>query len=171
MSASNIHRPTPRFLYPSLIVAAIAITVFSLLGIASITGHLPGALAGQPASAEVAAAQAAPCAECGVVEAVRAIQTRGSGTGFGAVLGGLGGAVLGNTLGRGNGRTAMTIIGGGAGAYAGNEIEKNGNRHTLWQTRVRMDDGTLRTLTTQFQPEFGVGSKVKLVDGQMVPRA
>ncbi len=170
----------PRLLYPSLVIAAIAVTIFSLLGIAGITGHLPGALAQVAATAQAPSAEgmapgdklaAAACAECGVVESVHAIETKGSGSGVGAVLGGVGGAVLGNMIGAGNGRTAMTLIGGGAGAYAGNEIEKNGKRHTVWQTRVRMDNGTVRTITTHYQPEFGAGSKVKVVDGQLVARS
>lgn len=167
MSDTHMEKPTPRLLYPSLVIAAIAVTIFSLIGIAGITGHLPNASAGSAPAGEVAAKT---CAECGVVESMHPVEVRGSGSGVGAVLGGLGGALVGNTLGRGNGRTAMTIIGGGAGAYAGNEIEKNGHRHTVWQTRVRMDNGTLRTLTTRYQPEFGVGSKVKVVDGQIVAR-
>lgn len=166
MSDIHLEKPTPRLLYPTLVIAAIAVTIFSLVGIAGITGHLPSALAGLTSS-EIAAKT---CAECGVVESVRAVEVRGSGSGVGAVLGGLGGALVGNTLGRGNGRTAMTIIGGGAGAYAGNEIEKNSHRHTVWQTRVRMDNGSVRTLTTQYPPDLGAGSKVKVVDGQLVAR-
>lgn len=167
MSDLHMEKPTPRLLYPSLVIAAIAVTIFSLIGIASITGHLPDASAGLTPAATVAEKT---CAECGVIESIRPLEVRGSASGVGAVVGGLGGALVGNTLGRGNGRTAMTIIGGGAGAYAGNEIEKNSNRHTVWQTRVRMDNGTLRTLTTQHQPDFAVGSKVKVADGQLVAR-
>lgn len=208
MSNLSMPRPVPRLLYPSLVIASVTITIFSLLGIASITGHLPSALAdtkpateaathlaAQPAAqataqapAQASTAQApatvtagthsaatpahkAVCADCGVIESVRAIETQGSGTGLGAVLGGLGGALLGNNIGAGNGRTAMTILGGGAGAYAGNEIEKNSRRHVTWQTRVRMDNGTLRTLSTSHEPQFAAGSKVRIVDGQLVARA
>ena len=31
----------PKFLYPSMVIAAITVTVFSLLGIATLTGTLP----------------------------------------------------------------------------------------------------------------------------------
>lgn len=178
----------PRLLYPSLIVAAVSVTLVSLLGIAGITGHLPAAVANGPAvangdkaqetqtsqkTAGAGAVQAAPaqCAACGVIESINAVETRGTGSGLGAVLGGVAGAVLGNSIGGGNGKTAMTLIGGGAGAYAGNEIEKNSARRIVWQTRVRMDDGSLRKLTSSVQPELPVGAKVKLVNGQLVPRA
>jgi outer membrane lipoprotein SlyB len=190
------------------VIASIAITVFSLLGIASITGHLPGALAEAQPAVEASAqypvqvqartqlpaqapanmaelsipaavravnagtvAHKAVCTNCGVVESVRAVETQGSGTGLGAILGGLGGAIVGSNIGAGNGRTAMTLLGGGAGAYAGNEIEKNNHRRVTWQTRVRMDNGIVRTLTTSHEPQFAAGSKVRIVDGQLLARA
>lgn len=166
-------RSPPKLLYPALIVAAVCVTLFSLLGIATMTGHLPGALAGinetSPAAQGAAKLVTAPCADCGVIESIRAVEVKGSGSGTGAVIGGLAGAVLGNTMGRGNGRTAMTLIGGGAGAYAGNEIEKNSNRHQVWQTRVRMDDGSIRNFSTRNPPELGVGAKVRVTGGQLVP--
>lgn len=187
-TALLVKRSPPKLLYPALIVAAICVTLFSLLGIAAMTGHLPQASAGTAANAAESASvnesedqarslqenrhggatRAAPCSNCGVIESIRATEAKGSGSGTGAVIGGIAGAVLGNTMGRGNGRTAMTLIGGGAGAYAGNEIEKNSNRRTIWQTRVRMENGSSRTLSSRHQPEFGVGAKVKLVDGQLV---
>lgn len=171
-------RPVPRLLYPSLIVAAVSVTLVSLLGIAGITGRLPSALAYGAAVANGDTTEAAvrlpatpgPCTACGVIESVNAVETRGGGSGVGAVLGGIAGAVIGNSIGGGSGRTALTLLGGGAGAYAGNEIEKNGKRHIVWQTRVRMDDGTLRRIATTSQPEFGVGAKVKVVNGQIVAR-
>ncbi|MCK9283692.1 MAG: glycine zipper 2TM domain-containing protein [Rhodocyclaceae bacterium] len=170
------HQPTkapPRLLYPSLIVAAVTVTLFGLVGIAGITGHLPSALAGADAEQKVEATQKklAACYECGVIESVRAVEVKGSGSGMGAVIGGVAGALLGNGMGQGNGRTAMTLVGGGAGAYAGNEVEKNSNRHLIWQTRVRMDSGAVRTVSTRTQPDLGVGAKVKLIDGQLVPQA
>lgn len=166
-------RSPPKLLYPALIVAAICVTLFSLIGIATMTGHLPGAMAGvdekSPATQSAAKLAAAPCADCGVIESVRAVEVKGSGSGTGAVIGGLAGALVGNNMGRGHGRTAMTLIGGGAGAYAGNEIEKNSNRHMVWQTRVRMDDGSLRSFSTRNQPDLGVGAKVRVTGGQVVP--
>lgn len=47
----------PRLLYHALIVAAMTVTIFSLLGIASITGHLPSAFA---EGSRLAAEQLAP---------------------------------------------------------------------------------------------------------------
>lgn len=186
--------PVPRLLYPSLILAAISVTLVSLLGIADLTGHMPTALGNGTSGASTPVTEGTsrsdanrsdanhepatpgsraqePCSSCGVVESVQAVETRGSGSGAGAVIGGLAGAVIGNTMGAGSGRTAMTLIGGGAGAYAGNEIEKNSKRRVVWQTRVRMDDGTLRKISSPAQPDVAVGAKVRIVNGQIVARS
>lgn len=106
-----------------------------------------------------------PCAACGVVESIRIVERRGAGTGLGAVAGGLTGAVVGNQIGGGHGRTAMAILGGVGGAYAGNEIEKNVKKTSAWQIKVRLDDGTLRVSTVSQPPEFAVGDKVRVDNG------
>jgi len=45
----------------------------------------------------------------------------------GAIIGSVGGAIVGNSLARGN-RTGGTLLGAGVGALAGNEIGKNSTR-------------------------------------------
>ena len=175
METPQILKPSriPRLLYPALIVAAASVTVFSLVGIAGMTGHMPSAFAGNEGtqkSESVAMKMAAACSDCGVIESIRAVEVKGSGSGMGAVIGGVAGALLGNGMGRGNGRTAMTLVGGGAGAYAGNEIEKNTRKQVLWETTVRMEDGSLRKLTSSTQPGLAVGARVKVTNGQVVVR-
>lgn len=108
---------------------------------------------------------AAVCAQCGVVEAVRAVQRKGEGTGVGAVAGGVLGGVLGNQIGKGGGRTVATVIGAVGGGVAGHEVEKRARSQTLYEVRVRMDDGSLRTLTQSVAP--APGSRV-VVDGQQL---
>lgn len=103
--------------------------------------------AAHAANATNAAPAAAPvCAGCGVVESVRTVTKKGQGTGVGAVAGGVVGGVLGNQVGKGNGRTAMTVLGAVGGGFAGNEVEKRARSTTVHEVRVRMDDGTLRTI-------------------------
>jgi outer membrane lipoprotein SlyB len=99
--------------------------------------------------------RASICATCGTVESVVAVQRQGQvngvavgGTtvGIGTVAGGVVGGLLGNQVGGGNGKTAMTVLGVAGGAYAGNTIEKNMKKVTVYQMRVRMNDGSLRTI-------------------------
>jgi hypothetical protein len=77
-----------------MVIAAVAVIVFSILGIASIAGWMPHAMVGSgsamaadtiqstvPASESAAAPRTGPafqCAECGVIESVREIERRGS---------------------------------------------------------------------------------------------
>jgi outer membrane lipoprotein SlyB len=167
------HRPG--ILYPLMLIAAVAVIIFSLAGTATILGWLPDARSrgtdpgdtSEKAAAPVARApsrvpQAARCAECGIVESIRAVEVDGEGSGLGAVAGGVVGGVLGNQIGRGNGRAVATVVGAGAGAYAGHEIEKNANHTVSYQVRVRMNDGTYRTLNQRTQPAWTVGQKVRV---------
>ena len=47
---------------------------------------------------------------------------------LGTVAGVVGGAVVGNQFGQGDGKTAMTILGGAAGGFAGNKQTDSGHR-------------------------------------------
>lgn len=91
-------------------------------------------------------AAAAVCRECGVIESVQAVTRKGEASGLGAVAGGVLGAAVGNQMGKGNGRDAMTVIGAVGGGVAGHEIEKRAKSTTVHVVKVRMDDGSLRTI-------------------------
>ncbi len=82
MEMSQI-RNNPGLLYPMMIIAAIAVIVFSIVGIASITGFMPNAMVGKGTAlaavdVEEEATPAFQCAECGVIQSVRDIEQRGS---------------------------------------------------------------------------------------------
>lgn len=116
----------------------------------------------------VVTAKAPVCADCGVVESVRAVTVKGEATGVGAVAGGVLGAVLGNQVGGGNGRKAMTVIGAVGGGLAGNEVEKRTRSTTRYQVGVRMQDGSLRSVEQSTAP--AVGARVT-VNGQVLKAA
>ncbi len=118
--------------------------------------------------AERLAAWDQSCASCGTVEAIRTVEVKGAGTGLGAVAGGVTGAVVGHQIGRGNGNTAMTILGAAGGALAGNEIEKNVKKHYRYRVTVRMDDGSVRTVSQATAPAVAVGERVRIVNGAVV---
>lgn len=103
---------------------------------------------GQPAPRQV-------CTNCGEVEAVTPVQRAGQGSGLGVVAGGVLGAIVGNQVGKGNGRTAATVLGALGGGYAGNAVEKNIKKETAYQVRVRMEDGSVRTLEQSTAPALG----------------
>jgi outer membrane lipoprotein SlyB len=163
----------------------------AVAGLATATGIAmrPGSLASPPAAepvAQVAAAAPAPaavrapvkqaaakpvadvCKHCGVVESVQAITRKGDANGVGAVAGGVLGAVVGNQMGKGTGRDAMTVIGAVGGGLAGHEVEKRAKSTTVYAVRVRLDDGSTRTFEQSSAP--AAGARV-VVDGNSVKLA
>lgn len=83
-------------LYPLMVIAAVAVIVFSIVGIATITGWMPSAMLGESATVSAEpqtglaherdasapdgprAGPAFQCAECGVIESIREIERRGA---------------------------------------------------------------------------------------------
>ncbi|MBS78830.1 glycine zipper 2TM domain-containing protein [Variovorax sp.] len=116
-------------------------------------GPAPMAAAPEPA--------APPCAVCGHVETVRAVQRTQRPSGVGMVAGGVVGGLVGNQIGHGGGRTAATVLGAVGGGYAGNEIEKRTHTVTVYQVGVRMDNGTLRSVETRSAPPIGKAVRLK----------
>jgi hypothetical protein len=138
--------------HPILLAAGVAVLLFSLLGAAALTGLMPagnsnpgefGALAQKTAAATFAAhpsprIAAAPCANCGVIESVRAPEVKRRGRESGAAAG---------------------------GAVAGHEVERHLSRHTVWYVVVRLEDGGVRTLSQRTPPPHAVGDRVRIVGG------
>lgn len=173
---------------PLINIAAVAVIIASLAAVGAVTGVIPSAhsqkqdaatiqeksqeagRAGRQAHDSPSQKGVAACAHCGVIESIRAVEVKGQGSGIGAVAGGVTGAVVGSQFGHGNGRTALGVLGAAGGAYAGHEIEKNVRKSTSWRVSVRMDDGSMRTLSQSTQPAFAVGEKVKVVNGALAAR-
>ena len=111
----------PGILYPLMLIAAIAVIVFSVAGIATMMGWMPVALSSRadptrahpvPASRTAqprVVTAATDCRDCGVVESMRA-------------------------------------------------MEKSVN----YEIRVRMNDGTFRTLYERARPALAIGQKVRV---------
>lgn len=181
-----MENPAFKKTHPLVLGAAASVMVVSLAGAAAITGLLPLAHSDKtdpPAQTSAAPAANAhrsvrklaayenECATCGTVESIHTVALKGDATGLGAVVGGVTGAAVGNQIGRGNGNTAMTILGAAGGALAGNEIEKNVKKRYAYRVTVRMDDGSVRTLSQSSPPAVGVGEHVRVVNGTVVARS
>ena len=105
----------------------------------------------------------------GTIESIQVTQANGRTSGAGAILGGVVGALAGNQVGSGSGRTAATVAGGVAGAAIGNKVE--GNRNTngpeQYQINIRMDNGEYRTVQQDSVYDLRVGNRVRIVDGRV----
>src|SRR5687768_2679369 len=123
-------------IHPLMAGAAAGVIVLSGVGVAAITGVLPKTQA-EKAAEQPMANQV--CTDCGVVVSVRLVEQKGEGTGLGAVVGGVAGAVVGHNI--ADGRDLGTVVGAAGGAIAGHQIERHARTTKHYEVRVRMTDG------------------------------
>lgn len=123
-----------------------------------------------PSSSNADYAQPRPAANpyAGQVTAITPIATQqGNETGLGMIGGAVVGGLLGNQVGKGNGRTLATVAGAVGGGYAGHEAENYYHRDTSYNVSVRMDNGATRTFTYKAAPGFQVGDRVHVENGSL----
>ncbi|MBI1891945.1 MAG: glycine zipper 2TM domain-containing protein [Burkholderiales bacterium] len=137
---------------------------------AAIQSTRPRAQSGAQYNAPVAQAPKV-CRSCGRIVSVHAVQHQAKPSGVGVVAGAVLGGVLGNQVGNGNGRTLATVAGAVGGGYAGNEIEKRSRSTTTYQAKIRMEDGSVRTVPLATQEGWQVGDRVKVVNGKLMAHA
>ncbi|KZC19906.1 MULTISPECIES: glycine zipper 2TM domain-containing protein [Rhodanobacter] len=106
------------------------------------------------------------CQTCGVVQEVQQVYIDGSsgnGGTLGAIIGAVAGGVLGNQVGKGDGRKAATVVGAVAGGVVGNQIGKrNSGSDVAWRIVVRLDNGQYATVTQRENPGVRSGDYVEV---------
>lgn len=103
----------------------------------------------------------------GVIESIETTRASNDGIGAGAVIGGIVGGVLGNQVGSGTGNTAATVAGAVGGAVVGHEIEKRNKASDAYLIRVRLDNGSYRTVTQDSITDLQVGNRVRVEDDRV----
>jgi uncharacterized protein YcfJ len=104
------------------------------------------------------------------VVSIQPIREQPHGTGAGAVIGGVLGAVVGNQFGHGNGRTAMTVLGGVGGAVGGNSVERKVNERVVgYRVQVRLPNGTSRVYDEPSLDGLRVGDPVRIQGHRLRP--
>jgi outer membrane lipoprotein SlyB len=127
-------------------------------------------LPAQAAPAQPVAATPPPqqtCPDCGTITNIKEVKKKGSASGAGALTGALLGGGVGYAVGGKGHRTAGTLIGAGGGALAGNYIEKNASAGREFRIDVRLDNGSQYTFRYDSMPNWGVGTRVRVVNGQL----
>jgi outer membrane lipoprotein SlyB len=161
----------PERLIASAIACAMALPVLAQDYRYPSTGEPPRQTTQQQSVQQQPQPQAVPaaplCTNCGTVDMIRVAEQAGQASGVGMVAGGVLGGLLGHQIGHGSGNTAATIVGAAGGAYAGNQVEKNVKKVARYDVSVRMDDGTLRTVSYDAEPGFRSGDKVRFIDGRL----
>ena len=110
----------------------------------------------------------APVQRAAEVVGIEPIRERQPGSGAGAVIGGVLGAVVGNHFGHGNGRAAMTVLGAGGGAVAGNSVERNINQAVVgYRVRVQLASGATQVFEEQRLDGLRVGDRVRVEGGRL----
>ena len=107
------------------------------------------------------------CQNCGTIEAINVVEVKGEGGYLGAIGGGLAGALLGSQVGDGRGRTAAQIAGAVGGAYAGRAIEARAKESSVYEVVIRLQNGQTQTVSYPNRPEYRVGERVTLANGEM----
>ncbi|GAB4507952.1 MAG: hypothetical protein Tsb0026_05370 [Sulfuricaulis sp.] len=148
-------------------IASVAVVLFSVAGV---TGCEPKADPGNNAAPAKSSANTSrpfktKCTDCGQIESVREIVTRGEGTGLGVVGGAVVGGAIGNQVGAGRGKDLATVAGAVGGAVAGNEIEKRAKSTKSYAITVRLDDGSSRVFNETSPPAWQPGDQVRLTNG------
>jgi outer membrane lipoprotein SlyB len=105
----------------------------------------------------------------GTIESIQVTGAEGRTSGAGAIVGGVVGALAGNQVGSGRGRTAATVAGGVAGAAVGNSVEQNRNAdgQQAYAVNIRLDNGEYRTIVQDNVYDLRVGNRVRIVDGRV----
>lgn len=160
-------------LHPLVAGAAASLIIAAAVAVAALGGYLPGSKAAQKSAVSQAAAPAtherrlpAVCAECGVVASVSEKTILGKGTGVGAIAGGVAGAVIGHDIGE---NRAGTAIGAVVGGIAGHQIERSARSTKRYDVSVRMQDGSVKTVSTATPPAWHPGDRVRLQHGLLMP--
>jgi outer membrane lipoprotein SlyB len=79
--------------------------------------------------------------------------------------------VLGNQVGKGDGRKAATVAGAVAGGVVGNQVGKrHGEGADAWRIVVRLDNGQYATVTQRENPGIRNGDYVEVRGDHVYPR-
>ena len=129
---------------------------------------ITSATLGKPLTTALAAVRkVAACTNCATVESVNAVEVNGEGGYLGTIGGGVVGGLLGSQVGGGKGKTAAEIAGAIGGAYAGRVLEGKYKKTVHYETVVKLQNGTMQTISTEGNPGLAVGEKIHVDNGVM----
>lgn len=145
-------------------------TAAILMASVALAGGLSGCASNStPAPVTYSSAnQQSDAATYGTIDSIQVVQAGGGTSGVGAVTGGLVGALLGNQIGSGGGRTAATVAGAAGGAIVGNKVEANRSApRETYQISIRMDNGDYRIVNQDNVYDLRPGNRVRLIEGRV----
>lgn len=126
---------------------------------------------GQYPSQQYPSQQYSPqAAYMGTVERIEVINRGDNNAVAGTVIGAIVGGLVGSQIGGGKGNTVATVAGVAGGAYVGNQVgSRQPNAQESFRVTVRMDNGTVQTVTEAGVADLRTGDRVR-VDGNNITR-
>ena len=125
-----------------------------------------------PSTTVPKAGDAAPCDRCGTIQAIRQVTTKDQWTPLGTVSSsGTGGsdiaprAVTQYQIGRDLSKQGTVVLGAAGGAAY--QSRPSGLNAARWEIVVRMDEGSPRTVTQNYQPLMQPGDRVRVFGTQV----
>ena len=116
-----------------------------------------------PAPAPYVSVERARCADCALVESIRTVEVASSGPAyFGAVAGGIAGALFGDQIGKAHERHVTRLLGALGGAVVGHEIERSASRRTQYEATFRLPGGAQKVRRYDSPPPFRAGETIRL---------
>ena len=109
------------------------------------------------------------CANCGEIESITPLTTKGEPRAGAALAGAVIGGVVGHQFGSGSGNDAATAAGAIGGAVAGSEIDRQRNAKTRYEIVVRLNSGERVELTQADATGLSVGDDVKVNGSSIDP--
>jgi outer membrane lipoprotein SlyB len=137
---------------------------FSLSGLSGCAGGLGG---GDYARGQ---AQQEQSVRTGVVESVREVKIEGTRSGIGAIAGGAAGGIGASTAADGKLGAVAGILGALGGGLLGQAMEQGVTGRKGLEITVKLDNGSLVSVTQEADEEFKPGERVRVLRGGGVSR-
>ena len=106
----------------------------------------------------------------GVVESVREVKIEGTRSGIGAAAGGIAGGIGGSTVTDGKLGAIAAVLGAVGGGLAGQAMEQGVTGRKGLEITVKLDNGSLVSVTQEADEEFKPGERVRILRGGGVSR-
>jgi hypothetical protein len=155
----HAHESIPR----APIALAMALLVVCTVAIALLTSWLAQTFE-QLHNVPATSARSA-CNICGVVEQVRVLENPGPGTESGTVEGGLAGPAAGYQMASRRGEGLLILLSALSAGMSGSA--GGGAPAGIYETEVRLEDGSIRVLRDSRAPPWKPGDRVKVIKGRI----
>lgn len=163
-----------KWLFRGLLPATALAGMLALAGCASQQPYYGGGGTGYGTSYGNSSGSRA-CNQCGTVESVQQVYVQGGNNShmLGTIVGAVAGGLLGNTVGKGDGRKAATVAGAVAGGAVGHGVagrNASGGDTPAWRVVVRLDNGRTATVTQREDPRVQRGDHVEVRNDRVYVR-